>query len=95
MLGVHTHVALSATRGKASPSFFFSPVFQPCFELVFWQLLRNNCSFWFFLQVPINRQATEGKIKKKKKTIPIPKSPVCNLIERELRELKREEKNRE
>ena len=60
-----THVALSATRGKASPFlvflFLLVPVFQPCFELVFWQLLRNDCSFWFFLQVPINRQATEGK----------------------------------
>ena len=65
-VGVHTHVALSATRGKASPFlvflFLLVPVFQPCFELVFRQLLRNDCSFWFFLQVPINRQATEGKI---------------------------------
>ena len=66
-VGVHTHVTLSATRRKASPFlvflFLLVPVFQPCLELVFWQLLRNDCSFWFFfLQVPINRQATEGKI---------------------------------
>ena len=51
-VGVHTHMALSATRGKASPFlvflFLLVPVFQPCFELVFWQLLRNDCSFWFF-----------------------------------------------
>ena len=41
----------------------FSPVFQPCFELVFLAALKERFFFWFFLlQVPINRQATEGKI---------------------------------
>ena len=107
-VGVHPHVALSATRGKASP--FIRRFFQPCFmaaskEVFFqpclladfkehlflcwgphpcglvchkgkrlpffhspvsshvcWLFLRNKCSFDFFLlQMPINRQATEGK----------------------------------
>ena len=90
-VGVHTHVALSATRGKASPFSCLVPDFQPCFELVFWQLLRNECSFCFsLLQVPINRQATEGKINESHHS-----NPVCNPIKREPRELKRGEKNRE
>ena len=95
-VGVHTHVALSP-QGESLPFFFFffvpcfSPDFQLCFELVFWQLLRNECSFCFsLLQVPINRQATEGKISESHHS-----NPVCNPILREPRKLKRGEKNRE
>ena len=94
--GVHPHVALSATRGKASPSLkgFFSHVLwqflRPVSSHVCWLVLRNKCSFDFlFLQMPINRQATY-QIKSFQSQVFF-----CNPIEREPRELKRGEKNRE
>ena len=78
-------------KGKGLPFSCLVPDFQPCFELVFWQLLRNECSFCFsLLQVPINRQAMEGKNNESHHS-----NPVCNPIKREPRELKRGEKNRE
>ena len=60
-------MALSATRGKASPS--LKEIFQPCFMAVlkasFQPCLLAGFKeqmflcFFFFLQMPINRQATE------------------------------------
>ena len=96
-VGVHLHVALSATRGKASPSLkevFFQPCFlaaskeffQPCLLADF---KEQMFLCFFLLQMPINRQATYQITSFQSQVF------FCNPIEREPRELKRGEKNRE
>ena len=66
------------------------------FSHVLWLILRNKCSFDFFLlQMPINRQAMEGKNIHLIPHHSNPKFPFVIPFEREPRELKRGEKNRE
>ena len=90
-------MALSATRGKASPSLkeIFPPCFlaalkesfQPCLLAVFKE--QMFLFYFFLLQMPINRQAMY-------QITPFQfQVSFCNPIEREPRELKRGEKNRE